>query len=47
MINVVFLTDEDDRNITKRLIFSNFENYLFSIYITHEFHAGWNDEMLA
>jgi hypothetical protein len=45
MINVVFLADEDDRNITKRLIFFNFENYPFGIYITHEFHAGWNDEM--
>jgi hypothetical protein len=33
MINTVFLTDEDDRDITRKLIFINFENYLFDIYI--------------
>jgi hypothetical protein len=32
MINIVFLTNEDDRNITKGLIFFNFKNYLFGIY---------------
>jgi len=45
MVNVVFLTHEDDRNITKRLIVFNFENYPFRIYITHRFHSDWNDEM--
>jgi len=37
MVNVVFLTDEDDRNIKKQLIFFNFKNYLFGIYILREF----------
>jgi hypothetical protein len=32
MVNVVLLIHEDDRNITKGLIFFNFENYLFGIY---------------
>ena len=32
MVNVVFLTDEDDRNIKKQLFFFNFEFYLLSIY---------------
>jgi len=31
MINVVFLTDEDDRNIKKKLIFFNVKIYLVSI----------------
>jgi len=37
MVNVVFLTDKDDRNIKKQLIFFNFEFYLFVIYIIRGF----------
>jgi len=33
MMNVVFLADEDDRNIKIKLIYFNFENYFFGIYM--------------
>jgi len=36
-LTVVFLKDKDDRNIKKRLIFFNFKNYLFGIYILRGF----------
>jgi len=32
MVNVVFLTDEDDRNIKKKLFFFNFKNYFSGMY---------------
>jgi hypothetical protein len=47
MANIVFLTHEDDRNITKKLIFFNFGNYPFGIYIIHGFYTDWKDEMPA
>jgi hypothetical protein len=43
MVNLVFLTDEDDRNIKKKLIFFNFENCLLTyIYIYIQgFRPNW------
>jgi hypothetical protein len=32
MVTVVFLTDKNDRNIKKKLIFFNFKNYLSGIH---------------